>query len=68
MTLNLAIGLFTPPFGINIFVAQSALGINTGDIYRGVAPFLLIFLIALSAVTFIPSISLISADFFMFGK
>lgn len=68
MTLNLAIGLFTPPFGINIFVAQSALGINTGDIYRGVAPFLLIFLIALSAVTFTPSISLISADFFMFGK
>ncbi|EEB82385.1 TRAP transporter large permease [Roseobacter sp. GAI101] len=66
MTLNLAIGLFTPPFGINIFVAQSALGMKTADIYRGVTPFFVIFLIALLIITFVPAISLVSMDMFMF--
>lgn len=66
MTLNLAIGLFTPPFGINIFVAQSALGMRTADIYRGVVPFLFVFLLALILITFLPAISLASADLFMF--
>lgn len=68
MTLNLAIGLFTPPFGINIFVAQSALGIKAGDIYRGVMPFFLVFLVVLLMITLIPAISLTSAEFFMFNK
>ena len=66
MTLNLAIGLFTPPFGINIFVAQSALGMRTADIYRGIVPFFLVFLAALIIITFVPAISLFSADAFMF--
>ncbi len=66
MTINLAVGLFTPPFGINIFVAQSALNIGTADIYRGVFPFLVIFLAVLATITFIPAISLLSAETFMF--
>jgi len=65
MTLNLAIGLFTPPFGINIFVAQSVLGMKISDIYRGIIPFLFIFLCVLIAVTFFPQISLSSANFFL---
>lgn len=68
MTINLAIGLFTPPFGINIFVAQSALKIGTADIYRGVFPFLVIFLLVLMAITFLPSITTLSAETFMFGS
>lgn len=66
MTLNLAIGLFTPPFGINIFVAQSVFGMNTADIYKGVMPFFIVFLATLVLITFLPAISLFSADFFMF--
>ena len=31
VTVNLAIGLFHPPFGINIFVAQSVLGLEARD-------------------------------------
>ncbi|MCB1395063.1 MAG: TRAP transporter large permease subunit [Rhodobacter sp.] len=65
MTLNLAVGLFTPPFGINIFVAQSALRMRTGDIYRGVVPFFAVFLVALVAITFVPAISLGSMTLFM---
>lgn len=56
--LNLAIGLFTPPFGINIFVAQSVLRLPLGLIYRGIVPFLVIYLAALALVTYIPEISL----------
>src|SRR6185312_7182821 len=33
VTVNLAIGLFHPPFGINIFVAQSVLGLKLEVIY-----------------------------------
>lgn len=58
LTVNLAIGLFTPPFGINIFVAQSALGLQLGVIYRGIVPFIFLYLVALVLITFLPEISL----------
>ena len=58
MTVNLAIGLFTPPFGINIFVAQSVLGVDLKSIYRGILPFVVLYLIALALITYVPSISL----------
>jgi C4-dicarboxylate transporter, DctM subunit len=56
--VNLAIGLFHPPFGINIFVAQSVLKLPLGVIYRGIVPFLFIYLAALALITYIPEISL----------
>jgi len=59
VTVNLAIGLFHPPFGINIFVAQSVLGIRLETIYRGILPFVLLYLIALVLITYVPDISLI---------
>lgn len=65
MTLNLAIGLFTPPFGINIFVGQSVLGMKLSDMYSGSFPFLLIFLFILLLITIFPQISLSSASFFL---
>ena len=57
--VNLAIGLFHPPFGINIFVAQSVLKLPLGVIYRGIVPFLFIYLFALGLITYIPEISLV---------
>ncbi len=57
--VNLAIGLFTPPFGINIFVAQSVLGIDLKTIYRGIVPFVVLYLIALALITYVPAISLV---------
>ncbi len=66
MTLNLAVGLFTPPFGINIFVAQSALGMRAVDIYRGTLPFFITFIALLALITFVPEISLFSMDLMMF--
>jgi len=57
--VNLAIGLFHPPFGINIFVAQSVLKLPLNVIYRGIVPFLFIYLAALGLITYIPEISLV---------
>ncbi len=57
--VNLAIGLFHPPFGINIFVAQSVLGIDLKMLYRGIIPFVVLYLIALALITYIPGISLV---------
>ena len=59
VTVNLAIGLFHPPFGINIFVAQSVLGIPLQTLYRGIIPFLLIYLFALALITYVPEVSMI---------
>jgi len=65
LTVNLAIGLFTPPFGINIFVAQSVLGLRLEVIYRGILPFILIYLGALALITYVPQISLAGVRWFL---
>lgn len=58
MTINLAIGMFTPPFGLNIFVAQSVTGLPAHALYRGVIPFVLVLLLALLIITYVPALSL----------
>lgn len=65
LTVNLAIGLFHPPFGINIFVAQSVLGLKLAVIYRGIVPFLGLYLIALLVITYVPEISLAGVKLFL---
>jgi C4-dicarboxylate transporter DctM subunit len=65
VTVNLAIGLFHPPFGINIFVAQSVLGLKLEVIYRGIVPFLIIYLIALALITYVPDISLVGMRYLL---
>src|SRR2546428_803248 len=64
-TVNLAIGLFHPPFGINIFVAQSALKLKLDVIYRGIIPFIVLYLVALILITYVPWISLIGVKLFL---
>ena len=56
--LNLGIGLFHPPFGINIFVAQTVLRLKLELIYRGIIPFVGLYLLVLALITYIPAISL----------
>jgi C4-dicarboxylate transporter, DctM subunit len=65
VTVNLAIGLFHPPFGINIFVAQSALGLRLETIYRGIVPFIVLYLVALLLITYVPQISLAGVRWFL---
>jgi C4-dicarboxylate transporter, DctM subunit len=58
MTANLSIGCFTPPFGINIFVAQAVFKQPVSVIYPGVAPFIVVSVIVLALITYLPELSL----------
>ena len=58
VTVNLAIGLFTPPFGINIFVAQAVLKFPAETIVRGLWPFFILYFVALMIITYVPAIAL----------
>ena len=58
MAVNLALGMFTPPFGLNIFVSQSLFKVPAVRIVPGVMPFVGLQVIALALITFIPEISL----------
>jgi C4-dicarboxylate transporter DctM subunit len=46
-------------------VAQSVLGIKLETIYRGIIPFVVIYLIALALITYIPEISLLGVQMLM---
>jgi len=57
LSVNAAIGMFTPPFGLNLFVA-STLGITYRQAVVGSAPFILVALVALAVITYVPGVSL----------
>lgn len=57
MTMNLAIGLITPPVGIDLFVAAGIAKIPFSDAAKGVWPFLIVCIVILMLVTFIPALS-----------
>ncbi len=58
LTVNGAIGMFTPPFGLNLFVASSLGGVTYEQAVRGALPFIALAIVALLLVTYIPSISM----------
>ena len=58
MTMNLAIGMFTPPFELNIFMLQAMLQPPLSAVYRGLIPFIIIDLIVLAIVSYVPELSL----------
>jgi C4-dicarboxylate transporter, DctM subunit len=58
VSLNLALGLFHPPFGLNMFVVQSAFRFPLRVIIRGIWPVLGVQLLALVIVTYVPTVSL----------
>lgn len=58
ITTNLAIGMFHPPFGLNIFVTQSLFRFPLPVIYRGIVPFIWLYLVALALITYVPGLSL----------
>jgi tripartite ATP-independent transporter DctM subunit len=58
MTLNLMIGLITPPMGMSLFVVQQVAGVPFDRLVRAVAPFLIALVVVLLIVTYVPSLSL----------
>jgi C4-dicarboxylate transporter DctM subunit len=59
MAVNLSIGLYTPPFGLNLFAAHAIFEMPITPIYRGVLPFVLINFATLMIITYVPAISMV---------
>ena len=57
--VNLSIGMFTPPFGLNIFVTQGVLKKSMGMISKSLVPYIICYIIVLLLITFIPQLSLV---------
>lgn len=58
VVMNLTIGTFTPPFGLNIFVFQAMFRTPSRVLYPGLLPFIVLAIAALLVVTYVPPISL----------
>lgn len=58
LVLNISIGMYTPPFGFNLFVSMSIFNAPMKKIIEGLIPFILLSLFALILTTYIPEISL----------
>lgn len=56
VTVNMAIGLITPPVGINLYVGCNIAKISVAELCRKVVPFMVAGIIALLIVTYIPQI------------
>lgn len=58
LCVNCAIGMFTPPFGMNLFVASSLEHVSYGEAVRGSLPLVWLALIVLVLINAFPAISL----------
>ncbi|GAB1398952.1 hypothetical protein MASR2M79_08950 [Aminivibrio sp.] len=59
MVVNLAIGMATPPFGVDLFVAAPLVNEQVMKVGIKAIPFIIAFIVALFFITFIPQMSLL---------
>ncbi len=59
VAVNLSLGMYTPPFGLNLFSSQAIFNAPLSRIYIGVLPFLLLNFVALMIITYVPEISMV---------
>ena len=58
VAMNLAIGMISPPFGMNLFVGMATFKLSYKETLKAVMPFLLLTLVSLAIVTYIPQSTL----------
>jgi C4-dicarboxylate transporter DctM subunit len=60
ITLEVEMGVITPPIGMNVFVLKSVLGdkAGVGDIFRGIVPFFLVDVLVMVILVAFPVLSL----------
>lgn len=63
VTVNLAIGMFLPPFGLNLFASHALFGTPLPELYKGVLPFLCIYLAVLVLLTYVPAVTLVPLSY-----
>ena len=62
MVVNLALGMITPPFGVNLFAACTVAKISLDKIIHELIPFVLCVLCCLLIITYVPQVSLFLRD------
>ena len=62
MVVNLAMGMITPPFGVNLFAACTVAKISLDRIVGHLIPFVLVILACLMVITYVPALSLTLRD------
>ena len=58
MSVNLTVGLATPPMGLVLFVASSVSGEKVQTISKAILPFLLVEVVVIFLITYVPAISM----------
>jgi tripartite ATP-independent transporter DctM subunit len=58
MVVNLAMGMITPPFGVNLFAACTVARISLDRMVPYLLPFVLVIIACLMVVTYVPGLSL----------
>jgi len=58
ITINMELGMLTPPVGLNLFVASGITGEPIKEVVKSVIPWFIVMLIGLILITYIPEISL----------
>ena len=62
MVVNLAMGMITPPFGVNLFAAATVARISLDRMIAHLLPFVLVIIGCLAVITYFPSVSLTLRD------
>jgi tripartite ATP-independent transporter DctM subunit len=55
---NMQIGYFTPPVGMNLFIASFRFEKPVAELYRATIPFMIVLLVAVLVITYLPQLSL----------
>ena len=58
MTVNMEIGMITPPVGLNLFVTAGVTGMPLWEVVKAAMPWLMVMLTFLIIITYIPQVSL----------
>lgn len=58
MIVNLALGMCTPPLGINLFISCQVAKISIGDLAKGLIPFYIILIINLLLISYLPFLTM----------
>ena len=58
MVVNLALGMITPPFGVNLLAACTVAKISYDEIVPAVLPYVVVVVACLAVITFVPELSL----------
>jgi C4-dicarboxylate transporter DctM subunit len=64
MIVNLAIGMITPPVGVNLFVASRVSGLTLETVVRGAITPMFVMIAVLLIITYVPAVSLALPAFF----